>query len=84
MSTKTHACDMDRIHETITRHLGHTRVTPERQAELVAEKEQLLKRGLIILIRADDYEGRERLLNEYSALSRIINENERILEAEAA
>jgi hypothetical protein len=78
-------CDMDSINRVIARNIEHgSQVTAERQAELIAKKEQLLKRGLIILMRADDYEGRERFLNEYSALSRIINENERILEAEAA
>jgi len=82
MSTITSVCDMASINRVIARNIKHgSRVTLERQAELIAEKEQLLKRGLIILMRADDYEGRERFLNEYNALCRIINENERILEA---
>lgn len=72
-----------RIAEAINKARAYSRVTPERQAELIAEKEQLLKRGLIILMRADDYAGRERFLNEYNALCRIINENEKQLEAAA-
>jgi len=85
MSTITSVCDMDSINRLIARNIEHgSRVTLERQAELIAEKEQLLKRGLIILMRADDYEGRERFLNEYNALCRIINENERTLQAEAS
>jgi len=85
MSTTTSVCDMDSINRVIARNIEHgSRITLDRQAELIAEKEQLLKRGLIILMRADDYEGRERFLNEYNALCRIINENERILQAEAA
>ena len=75
-------CDMDSINRVIARNIEHgSKVTRERQAELIRQKEQLLKRGLIILMRADDYEGRERFLAEYSALSRIINENEKQLEA---
>jgi hypothetical protein len=73
---------MDSINRVIARNIEHSsKVTPERQAELIRQKEQLLKRGLIVLMRADDYEGRERFLAEYSALSRIINENEKQLEA---
>lgn len=84
MSTTTSVCDMDSINRLIARNIEHgSRVTIERQAELIAEKEQLLKRGLIILMRADDYAGRERFLNEYNALCRIINENEKQLEAAA-
>jgi hypothetical protein len=82
MSTITSVCDMDSINRVIARHIEHgSSVTAERQAELIAEKEQLLKRGLTIFMRADDYEGRERFLNEYNALCRIINENEQHLEA---
>ena len=84
MSTNTSACDMASINRVIARNIEHgSRVTPERQEQLIAEKEQLLKRGLIILMRADDYAGRERFLNEYNALCRIINENEKLLEAAA-
>lgn len=85
MITNTPVCDMASINRVIARNIEHgPSVTHERQRELIAQKEQLLKRGLIILMRADDYAGRERFLNEYNALSRIINENERILEAEAS
>ena len=85
MFTSTPVCDMDSITRLIARNIEHgSRITHERQEQLIAEKEQLLKRGLIILMRADDYAGRERFLNEYNALCRIINENERILQAEAA
>ena len=84
MFIDTPVCDMDSINRVIARNIEHgSRVTIERQAELIAEKEQLLKRGLIILMRADDYAGRERFLNEYNALCRIINENEKLLEAAA-
>ena len=84
MSTNAPVCDMDSINRVIARNIEHgSRITLERQAQLIAEKEQLLKRGLIILMRADDYEGRERFLNEYNALCRIINENEKLLEAAA-
>lgn len=83
MSIPSPVCDMDSIRRTIARHIDHSRITPERQAELIAEKEQLLKRGLIILMRADDYAGRDRFLNEYNALCKIINENQTILEAVA-
>lgn len=84
MSIPSPVCDMDSINRVIARHIEHgTSVTHQRQAELIAEKEQLLKRGLIILMRADDYAGRERFLNEYNALCRIINENQTILEAAA-
>jgi hypothetical protein len=85
MFTSTPVCDMDSINRLIARNIEHgPRVTIERQAELIAEKEQLLKRGLIILMRADDYAGRERFLNEYNALCRIINENEKQLGSAAA
>ena len=81
MSTNSHVCDMASINRVIARNIEHcSRVTAKRQAQLIAEKEQLLKRGLIILMRADDYAGRERFLNEYNALCRIINENEKLLE----
>jgi len=84
MSTSTPVCDMDSINRVIARNIEHgPRVTLERQEQLIAEKEQLLKRGLIILMRADDYAGRERFLNEYNALCRIINENEKLLAAAA-
>jgi len=84
MFTSTPVCDMDSINRVIERNIEHgSRVTLERQAQLIAEKEQLLKRGLIIFMRADDYAGRERFLNEYNALCRIINENEKLLEAAA-
>lgn len=84
MSIPSLVCDMDSINRVIARHIEHgTSVTHERQAELIAEKEQLLKRGLIILMRADDYAGRERFLTEYNAICRIINENQTILEAAA-
>jgi hypothetical protein len=76
---------MDSINRLIARNIEHgSRVTIERQAQLIAKKEQLLKRGLIVLMRADDYEGRERFLNEYNALCRIINENEKHLGAASA
>jgi len=85
MSTITSVCDMDSINRLIARNIEHgPRVTIERQAELIAEKEQLLKRGLIFLMRADAYAGRERFLNEYNALCRIINENEKQLGSAAA
>jgi hypothetical protein len=84
MSMNTPVCDMDSINRVIARNIEHgSSVTVERQAQLIAEKEQLLKRGLIILMRADDYEGRERFLNEYNAICRIINENEKLFEAAA-
>jgi hypothetical protein len=76
---------MDSINRVIARNIEHgSRITTERQEQLIAEKEQLLKRGLIILMRADDYAGRERFLNEYNALCRIINENEKQLGSAAA
>lgn len=83
MAIPSPVCDMDSINRVIARHIDHSRITHERQAELIAEKEQLLKRGLIILMRADDYAARERFLTEYNALCRIINENQTILEAAA-
>lgn len=67
-----------RITQTIAEARARSRVTPERQAELIAEKERLLQRGQLLMMTTD-YAGRERFLNEYRSLSKIINENEREL-----
>lgn len=66
---------MSSITDTITRARAARCVTPDTIRDLEAEKARLLARGLVILMRADDYAARERWLAEYSSLCRRINEN---------
>ena len=79
MSATAPVCDMASINRTITRNIEHARITRERQDELLRDKERLLTR-LTTALLSDDYATRNRLLNEYRSLSRIINENEYQLE----
>lgn len=72
-NTDNHA--MSTITDTITRARAARCVTTETIRDLEDEKARLLKRGLVILMRADDYAARERWLVEYSSLCRRLNEN---------
>jgi hypothetical protein len=78
----TRAESMSRITQTITEARARCVVTPERQAELVSDKEQLLERGLVVMM-SNDYAARELWLNEYASLCRVIHENEHDLEQAA-
>lgn len=73
---------MSTIDEIAARAIAKRRITQADIDALTREKDQLLKRGLIILMR-DDYEARDRWLAEYRSLSRRINENTAELEAAA-
>jgi hypothetical protein len=78
----TPAESMERIAATISQARARCGVTPERQAALVNDKEQLLKRGLAVMM-SNDYAARELWLNEYASLCRVIHENENDLEQAA-
>ena len=65
---------MNQIEQIAARAIQNRRITREMIDAQIAEKEQLLKRGLIILMR-DDYEARDRWLNEYRSICKRINEN---------
>lgn len=60
----------------------HARDPRKQLDRLYADKEQLLKRGLLTILRGDD-EDRERFLTEYRSICRLINENEHELRSAA-
>ena len=67
---------------TAARAISKRRITQADIDALIVEKEQLLNRGIVILMR-NDYAERDRWLNEYRSMCRRINENTAELEAAA-
>ena len=73
---------MNEIEQIAARARARRRITQADIDALLVEKDQLLKRGVIILM-TDDYAARDRWLNEYRSMCRRINENTAELEAAA-
>jgi len=71
----------DRIAHAV--HAGITRRNPQQHIDaLNADKDQLLRRGLLIML-GNDYAERDKWLNEYRAICRLIHENENELKSAA-
>lgn len=73
---------MSTIDDTIARARAARRVTHETIRDLEDDKARLLRRGIGILMRKDDYAAREAWLAEYSSICRLIHENMIELDAE--
>ena len=71
----------DRITHAV--HAGITRRNTQHHLDaLNADKDQLLRRGLLIML-GNDYAERDKWLNEYRSICRLIHENENELERAA-